>query len=505
MAKLSGIFSESLGGTCTIRGYAKYDDIVGLSYPHPGYQRPQEDKHVDEISEFITSGSNSFSPEVVLAYTAKYDYYAPNASSEVNALADIRAGKGFTSNVDGIAFKKDKAVENGYLYTVSIPDKKYENDTDKPFRRVDGNHRLLAIEKLISTGQMRNTYLIPFCIILFADGTPLKDEKIIFHNINSKAVPIHSEQLLNSILTDTGDGLSFSDSELRENFGKEYVLARKIINIKPLTIRKLHSISWVRPNKLSTLIHLIIFTQKRVGEIDTLEKEDAFGNALNSAISHVKEADKGKKDIASGLFFLLTALYYQIEIASAPGELVHYKNSLASWAEKYQITEVQTNTEENAVVNAECIESIFNRYVASCEQTIFMSRCFSAEYNENENAIRRAIREINLDKSVNLNLIRVDEHDYGETGQISDRVFADIEKSGLVIADLSSGKLNVPHEIGYAMGLKKSLILVHNGTSEAADLHTPSNIKMFEQIRINGNYQKLQDDIKRRLIDYYKL
>lgn len=505
MIKLSGIFSESLGGTCTIRGYAKYDDIVGLSYPHPGYQRPHEDKHVDEISQFITSGSNSFSPEVVLAYTAKYDYYAAGHSDNVNALADIRSGKGFSSNVDGIVFKKDKVVENGYLYTVSIPERKYEHDTEKPFRRVDGNHRLLAIEKLISDGQMRSVYLIPFCIIVFADGTPLKDEKVIFHNINSKAVPIHSEQLLNSILTDTGDGLSFSDSELRENFGKEYVLARKIINSKPLTIRKLHSISWVRPNKMSTLIHLINFTQKSVEGIDTLEKEDAFGNALNSAISHAKTDEEGKKDIASGLFFLLTALYYRIEITVAPDEIVHYKNSLVSWAEKYQITEVQTNTEENAVTNAACIESIFKRYVASCEQTIFMSRCFSAEYNENENAIRRAIHEINSEKNINLKLIRVDEHDYGETGQISDRVFKDIESSGLVIADLSSGKLNVPHEIGYAMGLKKSLILVHNGTSEDAEAHTPSNIRMYEQIRINGNYQRLQDEIKRRLIDYYKL
>lgn len=251
MIQLSGIFSESLGGTCTIRGYAKYNEIVELSYPHPGYQRPAEDEHVAEISSFITSGSNSFSPEVVLAYTAKYNYYAQGASSEVDALADIRSGKGFTSNVDGIA--------------------------------------------------------------------------------------------------------------------------------------------------------------------------------------------------------------------------------------------------------------IFNRYVRSTEQTIFMSRCFSAEYNETENAIRRAINEINNEKKTGIMLIRVDEHHEGTTGQISDRIFRDIESAGLVIADLSSGKLNVPHEIGYAMGLKKDLILVHNGTSEEAEKHIPSNIRMFEQIRFNGDYQTLQNEIKRRLIDYYKL
>lgn len=134
-----------------------------------------------------------------------------------------------------------------------------------------------------------------------------------------------------------------------------------------------------------------------------------------------------------------------------------------------------------------------------------MSRCFSAEYNETENAIRRAINEINNEKKTGIMLIRVDEHNEGTTGQISDRIFRDIESAGLVIADLSSGKLNVPHEIGYAMGLKKDLILVHNGTSEEAEKHIPSNIRMFEQIRFNGDYQTLQNEIKRRLIDYYKL
>lgn len=280
MIQLSGIFSESLGGTCTIRGYAKYNEIVELSYPHPGYQRPAEDEHVAEISSFITSGSNSFSPEVVLAYTAKYNYYAQGASSEVDALADIRSGKGFTSNVDGIAFKKEKAAGNGFLYTLSIPDKKYDRIEDKPFRRVDGNHRLLAIEKLIAEGQMRSNYLIPFCIIVFPDNVSMKDEKIIFHNINSKAVPIRSERLLEGIIVDSKDELSFSDKELDDSFGHEYLLARKVLKNKPLAIRKLKAIPWIRSDLITALIDIIESIQKRFGNIQTAEHEEAFGIAF---------------------------------------------------------------------------------------------------------------------------------------------------------------------------------------------------------------------------------
>ena len=54
------------------------------------------------------------------------------------------------------------------------------------------------------------------------------------------------------------------------------------------------------------------------------------------------------------------------------------------------------------------------------------------------------------------------------------------------------------------MGLKKGLILIHNGTDAEADEHTPSNIKMYEQIRFNQDYHKLETELKAKLIDYYK-
>lgn len=262
---------------------------------------------------------------------------------------------------------------------------------------------------------------------------------------------------------------------------------------------------WIRSDLITALIDIIESIQKRFGNIQTAEHEEAFGIALSNALNDAKLGENGTLLISSGLLFLLVALYYNIEISSPSADAVQYKDRLLTWSEKYQITDAQIDTEQNAASNAECIEAIFNRYVRSTEQTIFMSRCFSAEYNETENAIRRAINEINNEKKTGIMLIRVDEHHEGTTGQISDRIFRDIESAGLVIADLSSGKLNVPHEIGYAMGLKKDLILVHNGTSEEAEKHIPSNIRMFEQIRFNGDYQTLQNEIKRRLIDYYKL
>lgn len=252
----------------------------------------------------------------------------------------------------------------------------------------------------------------------------------------------------------------------------------------------------------------------RVAKMNMIVHDDGHTNVISfDALDSIDKMHDHNRGFEAGKFdLILTNPPFGSTITKAEKpylanyELGKTKDArLLTWSEKYQITDAQIDTEQNAASNAECIEAIFNRYVRSTEQTIFMSRCFSAEYNETENAIRRAINEINNEKKTGIMLIRVDEHHEGTTGQISDRIFRDIESAGLVIADLSSGKLNVPHEIGYAMGLKKDLILVHNGTSEEAEKHIPSNIRMFEQIRFNGDYQTLQNEIKRRLIDYYKL
>lgn len=444
---------------------------------------PYHTVSVDDISEKIVSG-----------FAAGKQDQADNLPED-QRVPHLRP---FSITPEGeLSFETKKYVPKSRL--------KSEDYCKKNEVRVDGNHRLLAIEKLIAEGQMRSNYLIPFCIIVFPDNVSMKDEKIIFHNINSKAVPIRSERLLEGIIVDSKDELSFSDKELDDSFGHEYLLARKVLKNKPLAIRKLKAIPWIRSDLITALIDIIESIQKRFGNIQTAEHEEAFGIALSNALNDAKLGENGTLLISSGLLFLLVALYYNIEISSPSADAVQYKDRLLTWSEKYQITDAQIDTEQNAASNAECIEAIFNRYVRSTEQTIFMSRCFSAEYNETENAIRRAINEINNEKKTGIMLIRVDEHHEGTTGQISDRIFRDIESAGLVIADLSSGKLNVPHEIGYAMGLKKDLILVHNGTSEEAEKHIPSNIRMFEQIRFNGDYQTLQNEIKRRLIDYYKL
>lgn len=507
MISIFGIESNSFGGICTIRGYAKYTDIVENSFADENYQRPIDDKHVEEIKEFISSGENCFSPEVVLSYKAEYDYYASGASSDVDAVSDILTGKGFASNKNGVVFKKNKKIGDGYLYEIQIPT---GENVQPVFKRIDGNHRLMAFKKLIDSQQITSAYLIPFCIIVFRDDETIKSEKTIFHNINSKAVPLKSEELLRGIIITNGtnSNLDFSDKELKEKFGMEYFLVRQMIVERPTLTRKIKSIPWAKYNLITTIVDLYYYVEQyNKCTFDSVDAKERLFNAINNAVEHATEKDENTLIISSGILFLLAAINYDIETKSGDKKqnTVRYRNNLINWVNKYNITDVLHDDESSAAVNADCIKEIFEKYIVSADQTIFLSRCFASEYDENERAIRRVIDAINDEKGVQLKLLRVDKHSEGHSAQISDRIFKYMKKSGLIIADLSGGKPNIPHEIGYAMGLGKDIIIIHNGTDKEADEHTPSNIKMFEQIRFNRNYQKLEEELKNDLINYYKL
>lgn len=504
--KLSGVLSQSLGGIYTLRGYSDYGNIIGLSYPHSGYQRPAEQKHLEELAEFISSGKNNFSPEVVLSYTLKYDYNQNGRKPTVDPISDIISGIPFKSNVDGIAIKKGRALECGSVCTITIPDKQYKTQNERPFRRVDGNHRLQAIERVIKEGKSLGTYIVPFCIIFFMDDDSIKNEKVIFHNINSKAVPIKSEQLLQGILGPVEDTLKFTDSELNMDFGLEYSFARRFVENHNALINKFKSVRWIgEENAFSVLLDLISYveTESKTAITESVQ-EEAFYNAISQAIRQGIKSDE-KLILPSGLLYLLSLLYFKEEF-DATSETSNTIGGLLAWVKKYDIVSLQIHDIRNCAANANCIRNVFNQYIISSMHTIFISRCFESEFDENERAIRRAIDAVNAEKHVNIKLERVDRHHEGISGDIYARIERGISNCGLLIADLSGGKPNVHHEIGLAMGKGKDIILIHNGTSGNADQHTPSNIKMYEQIRFARNdYAMLESEIKNRLIDFYKL
>lgn len=74
---------------------------------------------------------------------------------------------------------------------------------DKIIRRIDGNHRLHLAEHLTEDPNTPTKYLAPFCMVLLGPTDDDADdfaESLIFHTINSTALPLESEHGLRLLL-----------------------------------------------------------------------------------------------------------------------------------------------------------------------------------------------------------------------------------------------------------------------------------------------------------------
>ena len=83
--------------------------------------------------------------------------------------------------------------------------------------RIDGNHRLSAANDA-KPGEAKYSLPTPFCIVLHDDALQAQRfEKVVFHNINAKQIPLTSEE---NLTPDSGDwtaGSLFDDKTLLES------------------------------------------------------------------------------------------------------------------------------------------------------------------------------------------------------------------------------------------------------------------------------------------------
>ena len=218
MIKFQGLLGRTFGGFLTIRGTAKFSDIVKYSEAKE-YQRKTIPEHLIEIEKYYNESDNIFFPEVILSLELKYDF-EQTESSGVNPISDINNGIGFRSNMNDIVIKVlRRRHDNDKLRVANIL---FNDNTIKKFGRIDGNHRLTVEDN----GSI-NPKEIPFCVILFEQRTIDKDEKMLFFNINSKAKPLKTEETLKAIFTDESN---FNDELLKSDssFGWEYYFTKQI-------------------------------------------------------------------------------------------------------------------------------------------------------------------------------------------------------------------------------------------------------------------------------------
>jgi hypothetical protein len=484
MIKLRGLFEISLGGFSCIRGYAKFGDLAKVSKPNPGYQRDLLHAHSEEIVKFLSDQTYLFFPEVILSYTLQYDFNKKGAISGLKPIVDIKDKNGFKSNVDKTAIAFNKS--NG-LATITI------DENIKPLNRVDGNHRLSAV----SLNKEFEYYIAPFCIIILPDEkSGSQKDKVIFHNINFKAVPLDEEDSLKIILEDKN---LFADSDLKsDSFGWEYFLTREIIG----HISEFKNVSVVESNeKYRTLIKNIA---KILLDEEIIEKNDKSTEIILASLKEIDLICKSKTNLGKnpGVFSALVIINI---------DKPKFVDSFIKWIEDsniYNIKEISTTS----------LLDIFRNRIEAKSRDIFISlKIKNKESEKNFEAIKSVIEKINkgyfsLDRKLKLIPIRVDKSDYPYTFQITDAIIKRIEECGLFIADLTGKNPNVYNESGYAMGYIKGknldnkiiFILHHKRNIKNVDKKVAFNLRNYSQVRFSDR-RKLKKELQKKITDCYGL
>ena len=470
----NGAYADSLGGFLTVRGYARLIDIARCSYADVAYQRDLKPAHVAEIKKFFDDGEYLFFPEIILSVQLDVDYGKEGAPAD-DPIKLIRTGEPFKSNTNGLDIKPRKARSTGDLtrYEISVP------DGQKLFKRIDGNHRLTAFEALRDVEFDR--YVAPFCLVLFGTAKDARrNEKALFHNINSKALPLTSEEVFKGIVDAPED---FSDSDLNDRFGPEYLQCRQLKD--KLDFSYLSNLKGVfGKNKgqdecsRSVLIKSLQDVRSQIDPATNLDTEAVF-----EAIKRINDTYADKRlqtSTAQGLFAAL--LYFQLSKDRSRGTYEQFAN----WV-------LRTHQYELTSINAADLIKIFGKIAQSRKRQVFVSMQFSDDTKPNFEAIKSAIDDLNdkHDLDIAIRPIRIDQFDTGYSYEINAEVLRLIEDSGLLIADLTHGNKNVYQEIGYLMGLNQghglaheNFLLVHNASIGDVKKDIGFNLAGIKQLRL---------------------
>ena len=165
---IRGNFQYCYNSIPVIRGYCSSKTLIKFSKPHPAYQRQADDFHVAEIKEFLNGTSYKFMPEIILSYDYSGMFVNTQTWKEDGYLSpfdylsdDNKAGVAKVWDYNkGIEFQRLKSDTINTTIRIKISTENPVFIPNQVFNRIDGNHRLQALE------EESDDYLIPFCIII---------------------------------------------------------------------------------------------------------------------------------------------------------------------------------------------------------------------------------------------------------------------------------------------------------------------------------------------------
>jgi hypothetical protein len=473
--KLIGMLSKVMDNYLCLRGIAGIKELADISEVNPDIQRDLVEEHKDEMKDFLEKGEYAFFPEVVLSINVGLSN--DGDFDELLAIADS-ANQGFNAKVGKVKinFKTDKNKLIDERRQLKVAQFEFDKN-DVKLSRIDGNHRLSAASYLA------NDILIPYCLIVLPNEEEANNNsRAIFHNINSKQIPLKLEQNIKIIIE--SDAV-FANSILEKNqpFGLHYKFTRELL---------------CGESKLDFDCFPII--KELVCETKYSFFVDLFRHLLHEELIH---QDSAVSDVKKELVAVENALGKARITSSSPnsaivGALAYYRltdikkyNGFIKWVTKNHLVEANS-------VDVDDIISVYNKVYDSIPQKVFLARWYPGETDpEHSNAEHRLNRIKSVVDELGLELVDIGTKLTG-TFDIRNAMYDELSHCDIFIADLSGARHNVMVEVGYALKHVGTGRMVFYFQPKNADDKVPFDLSGFMYDEIHDSAE-LTEKVKLRL------
>jgi len=502
-----GQFEGSVLGTFRIiRGFASLKDLAAVSVPYEmddggadgagikGQQRRLDTEHAERIKRYLESGERRFLPEVILSVRT--------ALIEEVDQTQIPVGVMSLDPADGILIKRMWKSRRIRVHGVRVKKSSLnEIKRKKLIRRVDGNHRLALADKLQDDASVPTKYLAPFCIVLLEPpGNEADDysESLIFHTINSTALPLESEHALKLILG------QHPDYDMEEE--KEFAFSPDLHFTRLLRdgLLKLPA-----PVKARLGSRPLTFLHRAACGL--LEMDPAVAGDLESMRRYARELLAALVDIVTRLEPTRPTLCqadFFIELAArawkASPEDTHAKqvNSVVAYLDRLSLwlgVGGLTDLKENRSLSKQLID-IYKAVSARSPKRVFLARWYPETRlgAESEAArlrlkqIKQTLSEIGAEDDVHLELVDMGTQT-GGTFPIHPRMYDAILSADIILVDLTGVRPNVCVEAGFALRNheKNRLIFIFQPTKDNKTVPFDLNTFRYESFTDTGRIPEI--------------
>lgn len=443
--KLTGIIESVFGGIYIFRGYATISNLVKYSQVNYSYQRSTDENRIDSIIEYLRNNQFRFFSELLFGL----ELNDPNAIAQL-LKQTIPGGVKFTDNIKLVKSKFTFSDSFGENPTTKVISLEFDDNATK-LARIDGNHRLSAIEKVFNSEdealkQELGNLIVPFSILIQQKSTESeKFESAIFYTINAKARPLTEEENLKSLFAQS----RFSSEELKSIFDIDIQIDVLKNFFEHLPVEMLKNLGETFSRCYYSCVFKVARLCAKYGvDIDVAGLVSAF-KAVEIEVANSKELNKWNENIN----FICALVFYYCK-----GTIKY--NAFKQWSitnRIYRLKDIQT------ISIIELFEESQNIHIK-----VFVAMpYYNDEIVRSTNIIySRVIDNIRNKYNVDISLPGEIMTYQGSTVNIVNDIHDRINKCDICFCDITGNNPNVTYEMGMAKALGKNVVILKEEKAE---------------------------------------